>query len=109
MLKDLRARGGICARQAPAAPNALATLNPDDLNTLVSLMLSPLLVIGSLTTFIVGLSAFASWLRYLWMGGTETQMAAAVNYGIARAFVVSLAPSAFTLLSALQAYHHSPL
>jgi hypothetical protein len=83
----------------------MATLNPEELNTLVSLLLSPLLVMGGLTTFIVGLSAFASWLSYEDTSGTETQMAAAVNYGIARAFVVSLAPSAFTLLSALHAYH----
>jgi hypothetical protein len=80
------------------------TLSPEELDTLISLLFSPLMAMASLTTFIVGLNAFAVMVRLAGQAGVEQRMAAAINYGIARAFVVSLFPGVLLIWSTIEVY-----
>lgn len=88
-------------------PLAELALDPDQLDTFISLLFSPFVAMASLTTFVVGLSALLA------LATTEDgedsasareRLEAAIAYGTARAFVVSILPAGLLIASAIGAY-----
>lgn len=86
------------------APMARVALKPDELNTLISLLLSPFLLIASLTTFIVGMTAFVALATGAGKPGVRDRIDEAIAYGTARAFVVAIVPAVFLLASTITVY-----
>jgi hypothetical protein len=83
---------------------AVQLAGPGDLDTFISLMFSPLMAMASLTTFVVGLSAFASMVASAGRPDVVDRMAADVSYGVALAFPLSIWPAGILLVSTLRAY-----
>jgi hypothetical protein len=87
-----------------AAPFADGSLTPDELSTLIDLVFSPFLVIASLTTFVVGWSA---WLAFYQWRGTQyvrDRIENTIAFATVRAFVVSIPPAIFLLFSTIDVY-----
>ena len=80
------------------------SLGPNELNTLISLLFSPFLAIASLTTFVVGWSALLAF--YYWRRSPYVRegIEGAMAFGTARAFVGSISPAVFLLISTIKVY-----
>ena len=85
-------------------PLARAALDRHELDTFISLLFSPFLAIGSLTTFVVGFNSFVALATGAGAPGVLQRIEEAIGYGTARAFVVAIAPAGFLLYCTIRAY-----
>jgi hypothetical protein len=82
----------------------IGSLKAGELDTLISLLASPFLVIASLTTFVIGLGAFLAFYRWRKSPYLRERIDDAVAFGTARAFVISIPPAVFVVYSTIEAY-----